>query len=138
MQLRFWFGAVVLAAQAFLLAGCGTSGGLKAAESAARTPEQKVMVRAQARWDALIARNLDLAYTFISPAGRSTMPVDVYRGRVNPQYWRKVTVTDAKCEADVCDVNLNIEFTVLEMPLSNVVSEKWILADGEWYFIYRG
>ncbi len=66
------------------------------------------------------------------------MPVDVYRGRVNPGYWRKVTVTGAKCESDVCDASVNIEFSVAEMPLSNVVSEKWILVDGEWYFIYRG
>jgi hypothetical protein len=137
VQLKVWLGAVLLAAQVFLLAGCGTMAGLGVAKAVA-TPEQQVMKRAQARWDALIARNLDLAYTFITPAGRSTMPVDTYRGRVNPQFWRKVAVAGAKCEADVCDVNLNIEFTVLEMPLSNAVSEKWILVDGEWYFIYRG
>lgn len=66
------------------------------------------------------------------------MPVETYRGRVNPEFWRKVTVTKVVCVSDACDVNVNIEFTVLNMPLSNEVTEKWLLVDGEWWFIYRG
>lgn len=122
------------------MVGCGTAGDGKArAEiAAALSPEQRVWKRAQARWDALVARKLDDAYAFITPAGRSTMPVETYRGRVNPEFWRKVTVTKVVCEADACDVNVNIEFTVLNMPLSNEVTEKWLLVDGEWWFIYRG
>jgi hypothetical protein len=35
-------------------------------------------------------------------------------------------------------VTVSIEFTVVNMALSNEVTEKWLLVDGEWWFIYRG
>ena len=102
------------------------------------TPQQKVMAKAQARWDMLVAGSMDKAYEFISPAGRLAMPLQEYRLRVNTQYWRKVKVRSATCEPDLCDVVLDFEYVLNGMQLSQVITEKWILESGEWWYVYRG
>ena len=100
--------------------------------------EQEVVKRAQERWDALFTGNLGGAYEYISPAGRLGMPVTEYVKRVNPQYWRKIKVREAKCEPELCDVFVDLDYEVAGLPLSQVITEKWILDSGKWWFVYRG
>jgi hypothetical protein len=128
-----WFAGVFF----FLgIAGCASVSVPEAAKDV--TPQQKVMARAQARWDAMVAGSLDKAYEFISPAGRLAMPLQEYRLRVNTQYWRKVKVRNATCEPDLCEVVLDFEYVLNGLQLSQVITEKWILESGEWWYVYRG
>ena len=96
------------------------------------------MQRAQARWDALLSGKLDQAYEYISPAGRLGMPFAEYRLRINTQYARKVNVTSATCDLDLCEVKMNFDYVLIGRALSQVITEKWIFDSGEWWLIYRG
>lgn len=131
--------AVFIAVAVAFLGGCATQAGdQKATSGAVLTPQQAVMARAQARWDALLAGDVDKAYEFISPGARLAMPVAAYRQRVNPQYWRGTKVKDASCEAEICEVRLDFDYQLQGLPLSQVITEKWILDGGNWWFVYRG
>lgn len=124
-----------------LLAGCQTSQGLTttAKTENAQVTEQKVMARAQARWNALLAKDLDKAYDFLSPAMRSTMSRDVYKLRINPSFWRGAKVKSATCREEVCDVKVEIAIMALEnLSVDQVLEEKWIFNQGQWWFVYQG
>lgn len=106
---------------------------------AATTKEQQVMSRVQQRWNLLLAKDLDKAYEYLSPAARLTMSKEVYRLRVNPTFWRGAKVKSAACRDEVCDVQVELNIMVLpNLPVDQVVEEKWILDQGQWWFVYQG
>ncbi len=94
--------------------------------------------RAQERWDALLARDMEKAYGFISPAGRISMSLEVYRGRVNPQYWRKIKVKEVSCKPDVCEVVMDLDYSFEGIALKTLVNETWIFDSGKWWIVYKG
>ena len=122
----------------FLVGGCANNGDQNPGLAALKSPEEKVMLRAQARWDALLSGRVDLAYEFISPAGRLNMPVSEYRTRVSLQYARKAKPLSANCEAELCVVKLNFDYVLNGMALSYPINETWIQDGGEWWFVFRG
>lgn len=133
---RMLLGAILLN----LLAACATNGA-RNIESVAdgQTPEAMVFSRAQARWDALRAGEYGKAYSFISPSTRVTLPLETFRGRISGASWLDVKVTKVMCEPEVCDVSVKIEYYVLpNLRDTQIVSEKWILDGGNWWFVYRG
>ena len=121
--------AVALAAAT--LSGC--------ALLAPSTPEAEVTARAQQRWKALIASDWSAAHAFLTPAFRTTMPVERYRERfVGVPRWKKVTVQSARCESEKCTVVVRIEAEYgarkgLET-LSTEMPETWLHENGQWYF----
>ena len=107
--------------------------------SALQTVEEKVVSRAQGRWDALLARDYEKAYGFITPSMRATLPLDVFRGRIAGASWIDVKVAKAVCEPEVCDVSVKMEYYVLpNLKDTQVINEKWIIDAGNWWFVYRG
>lgn len=100
--------------------------------------EKLVMSRAQLRWNAIMAGDLNGAYTFISPAGRAKLQAQDYRARVNTVNFRKAVVKEAICQADSCDVKIAFDYVVGDIPLKQILSEIWILDEGNWWFVYRG
>lgn len=115
-----------------LLAGC-------ASVVPVQTAEQQVLARVQARWDILLAKDLDKAYEFLSPAARSTMSKDVYKLRVNPIFWRGAKAKSATCREEVCDVKVELNVMVLaNLPVDQMIEEKWIFDQGQWWFVYQG
>ncbi len=100
--------------------------------------EQGLVVRAQERWDALMAGDVNKAYEYISPAGRLKMQAKDYRLRINTSHIKKVVVKEAKCKAELCEVMVFLDYTVLNVPTSQVFPELWILDEGKWWFVYRG
>ena len=113
--------------------------GCASVSRAPATPEQAVQARAQERWNALIAGQLDKAFEYITPSGRSTLPLEVYRARLTGTSWRGAKVTGAVCEPEVCDVTVTLDIDVLpNLPYQQVITEKWLLDGGKWWFVYRG
>ena len=123
-----------------LLVGCAATSPNPSEKSAIpQTPEEKVVYRAQARWDALRAGGYDKAYAYITPSMRITLPLEVFRSRISGGSWIDVKVTKAVCEPEVCDVSVKIEYYVLpNLRDTQTVTEKWILEGGNWWFVYRG
>jgi hypothetical protein len=69
--------AIAAVAAALALSGCGQD----APTVDDRTPEEIVHERAQQRWDALLAGDIERAYGFITPAYRATSSLELYRAR---------------------------------------------------------
>ena len=133
MRFSYWY---KVAASIFLLlfaVGCANISGPP------ETPEQAVKARAQERWNALVAGQLDKAYEYITPSGRSTLPKEIFRARLSGSTWRGAKVTGAVCETEVCDVTVTLDIDVLpNLPHQQPISEKWLLDGGKWWFVYRG
>jgi hypothetical protein len=129
-----FFGLVVV-----LVSSCAnapTGGAEQAAKGS--SVEKLVMSRAQQRWDALMAGELNQAYAFISPAGRTKLQAQDYRTRVNTGHFRKAVVQEAACQEDSCEVKVSINYVIGNLPLNQILSEIWILDEGKWWFVYRG
>jgi hypothetical protein len=123
------------------LVGCGTTGAVQTAEAGAKSPDavsKLVVSRAQQRWDALLKADMDVAYQFISPGGRSLMTAQQYRPRVNTGFWRGAKVEKASCGVETCDVTVLVDMLVEGVKFTNPVKETWILDAGKWWFVYQG
>ena len=141
MQFKFSvlvFFAVVLGVN---LVGCGTTVSMQTTsvgENNAAAVSRLVSDRAQQRWNALLEQNMDVAYQFISPAGRSLMSLKDYRPRVNTGFWRGAKVKEATCAAETCDVTVLVDMIVEGVKFTNPIKETWILDSGKWWFVYQG
>ena len=98
--------------------------------------------RAVMRWKNIINKKFDDAYEMLSPGYRQTHDKKEYADIIanRPVRWTNATFVGHDCStADVCTVRVNIEFNVL-MPSvgtvksENIVEEKWIHSEKEWYF----
>ncbi len=128
-----FFGLVVV-----LISACSTPAGIVESSGKAAAGDVLVMQRAQQRWDAILAGELNQAYAFISPSGRAKLQAQDYRNRVNTGHFRKAKVLEANCQADACDVKVSLDYVVGGLPLNQTLSEIWILDEGSWWFVYRG
>lgn len=105
-----------------------------------QTPEERVEQRAQERLDALMARDMEKAFSFLSPAYRKTTTWQRYSGKyAGVTNWREATVKSVKCEVDRCDVNTSIRYQMIRPKVENTRTQKevWIEVDGQWYFYPR-
>ena len=128
-----FFGLIVV-----LISACTTPVGTVDAPGKVLGADKLVMQRAQKRWDAILAGELNQAYAFISPSGRAKLQAQDYRNRVNTGHFRKAKVLEAICQADSCDVKISLDYVIGGLPLNQTLTEIWILDEGNWWFVYRG
>ncbi len=124
-------GAILLA----LLSACAT---------VAPTQDEIVAERAQARWDALEARDYAKAYTYYSPAFRSrSTAVDLeIKLRMQRVKWLGADYVGQSCSGDVCTVEIDLKYQVAK-PVPGVdswggvdrIREQWIKVDGQWWYV---
>jgi len=124
-----------------LAGGCATTPadpGLTA-DTPVDVKQKAVAARAKARWDALIKPDLASAYTFLSPASRATMSVDAYKGKHNVGMYRAVTINSVNCEAERCTVNLTLTYDYQRFKgMTTPLVERWIITDGQAWFVEQG
>lgn len=133
MRFRRWVKPVVGTFLAVTLGACTTVSPVK------MSPEQAVMARAQERWNLLIAGQFEKSYDYITPAGRSTLPMAIYRSRISGGSWKGAKVTGAVCEPEVCEVTAILDVDVLpNLPHRQPITEKWLLDGEKWWYVYRG
>ena len=120
------------------LAGCAGVGPLSA-DSPAEAKREAVATRAKARWERLIAGDLDGAYAYMSPASRKTMPLDLYKAKHKVGMYRGVKVDDVKCDGETCSVNLTITYEFRRFKnVTTPITETWIISQGQAWFVDRG
>jgi hypothetical protein len=102
--------------------------------------------RAQARWDALLAKDFAKAYTYSTPGYQSSASAVDFEIEFKS---RKVIYTSAqyidhKCENDACTVQMDIGYTLVgalrgvpEWKSKTVVEEKWVKIDEQWRFFQK-
>lgn len=100
--------------------------------------------RAKARWQALIDGDFERAYAFESPARRSVLSLQQYRGNFgNSVPWQLATVKSVEYDPDnVARVLLEIEYQPLVKGAENArgirqMAERWLYSDGGWWYISR-
>ena len=120
--------------------GCAAPGGLEK-DASPQAKQDLVARRAVARWDALIKRDMDSAYAFLSPASREVISLAGYKTKIKPGRWRAAKVESVTCDVEICDVKLTIGYDFrnaarterFETPLE----EKWLIDKGNAWYVYR-
>lgn len=102
-------------------------------------PEDVVAKRAQARWSALLAGNLEEAYGYLLPSYRAVTTVGQYRGRFGAAVsWTGAKVHSVSCsEPGRCEVRVIVSAKpILRLrpgqEISTTADEVWLLEDGVW------
>lgn len=117
--------------------------------TACTAPEPvSVEERAQQRWDHVVAREFEQAYTFFSPGYRETTPLHEYMIDVlsRPVRWVDAEVIGASCLEDVCRLSVAVTYQPAAGPAhfrqlrpTRTIEERWIRVDGVWWYtINRG
>lgn len=107
-------------------------------------PEEVVKLRALKRWDLLIERRFPEAWELLSPGYREIHPQEAYAKSMKdrPVQWTRVLFQKAACTPDSCSVEIQVN-AQFQMPVMrvgtvdalNIVTESWILSDGDWYLV---
>jgi hypothetical protein len=125
--------ALLTAALAATLAGCANLPG--------RDATTTVQERAQARWNALVAGQIDKAYTYMTPSFRALTPYDSYRNSFGAAAsWKAADVIDVRCETERCEVSvrLRIQIPVSSIgPITTDTKEVWIQENGQWWLYQK-
>ncbi len=122
--------AVVVLGTAIFVVACTSLGTL--------SPEQSVKIRAQARWDAVISGNWEVAYGFTSPGYRESVDLFGYRSRLSGLIkFKSAEVVSVVCqEVDSCKAKVRVTFATLDGGFGDAttfVEERWLLDKGEWW-----
>ena len=106
-----------------------------AATTTAKTNEEVVAERAQAKWTAIVAGDYQAAYQYMSPSSRTVISEQAYRNSMKPGFHKGAKVVGVKCEsADICEVRLEIEYEYAGSRVKAGLPEKWIKQDGNWWY----
>jgi hypothetical protein len=126
---------------AVAVGGCAALGGGLTKDTPAAAKEAAVAERANARWQALIKRDYEGAYQYLSPASRETTSVSQFQTKIAAIQYRAVTVDKVECAAEVCKVKLSLTYDYPPAKAKGVVTlidESWIIDQGQAWFAYRG
>lgn len=107
-----------------------------------KSPEQQVRERAEARWQAMIARDFATAYEFELPSYREIYSLKSYRKR----YEGSVDWTSAEIESvafdgkDAATVTLEVAYVFNDPRMGRLegqreISGKWIQKQGTWWHV---
>jgi hypothetical protein len=133
----FGWSVLVLMVSLVVLAGCATT-----SPTAAR--DTLIQQRAQARWDAILARDYATAYAYATPGYRSAtsatdFEIDLRSRRVQ---YTSGAYKDHSCEEAACTVRISVGYKVArpvaglsEWNGNSLLEEQWVFSQGEWWFL---
>jgi hypothetical protein len=125
----------------FSLLGCaGVAPRSDSASSGAASSESQVSARAEARWQAMAAKDLDKVYEFLSPGSKAAFPLALFKNSIRLRDWRPAKARSASCEADRCSVKLEVTMfdRRLRAEVTTVLEEIWVKDVGNWWFVFNG
>jgi hypothetical protein len=133
---------VIAATLVVLVAGCAGSAAVQQGVQQAAVPtsnEAQVAARAEARWKAMIAKDLDLAYTFLSPGSKAVNPIEVFKGKIKPLDWRAAKAGSVSCEQDKCQVKISLTFSDQRLggEITTVLAETWLKDSDQWWLVFN-
>jgi len=111
--------------------------------SACQSEPDPAHVRAQAKWDHLIAEEYAEAWEYYTPGYRETSPVEQYRASLQqrPVRWEEAEVISSECEESRCEVEIDITYSIPraragleQVRPTRPIRETWILSRGQWWF----
>ena len=118
------------------LAGCASFG--------ARTPEEQVKARSQARYEAVIKGDQTRVYEYFTPAFRATVSLETYlRTLGNAVQTVGATVATVNCETlEKCVAQVKLEMKPLAVrrftgTITTYSDETWLLEAGQWWLFQK-
>ena len=103
--------------------------------------EEVVTKRAQMRWDALVAQNIEEAYGYLSPGSKAKWSLSEYRAQAGKGLWRSAKVRRAECAADQCSVHVMVDFRYrrpgVDVVAGTAVQETWVNEGGAWWYVHK-
>ena len=136
--MKYGICGLVLVFATLLVAGCATTPG------AGLSAEEIVAQRGRERWDSIFAGEYDISYEYLSPGYRAKLTRAEYMVKLLQQQvrWTTAELQEAECEAETCMATWDVTWAY-NVPLRGVgtyesqkiLKERWILADGEWFFV---
>lgn len=114
------------------------------AESPAQNAQQTLEQRAVERWDALVARNFELAYTFETPSYRKVYTAEQFKRKFGTRVaWLGARVNTVKELGNgVAEVMIKLRFkAAVPIPGMEAVQdetnlkEKWVQEEGTWFHV---
>jgi hypothetical protein len=123
----------MVAVLAVLTAACATLG----PDSPNEEKVKVVTQRAAARWKAIIAKDFDAAYEYLSPASRATLTPAGFRTIASRLGYREAVVKEVTCEAQACRVKLQITYDVRQMSgVHTPLEESWVIDKGQAWYVW--
>jgi hypothetical protein len=129
-------GIAALAVTALLMLGaCATTG---------KGIEETVTQRAQARWDALLADDVETAWGYFTPGYRSGLSLSGYYRRLAAMRlkYTGARALESDCSENSCKVRISVDYSVFgavpgvkRYDMTSNVTEDWIFTDGDWYHL---
>ena len=125
-----------------MLSACASSGVVT--EQAVKGDDDIVVERAKARWEALLGKDLETAYSYYSPGYRSaTSAVDyMFQIKTRRVKWESAEYLEHSCTDRSCKVKFKTGFKVEKaVPGMDVyhgfddVEETWVKPDDEWWYV---
>lgn len=144
MNIRKWYRIYKTSKQKYRLFVMMLVAIILSACAAAPSVEKDIEIRAQARWDALLAKDYATAYSYHSPGYRSSTSVVDFEiaQRVRRVVWTGAKVEGSSCSGDVCTVNTLTSYRVIrpvpgmtKWENDSVTPEKWVRTNGQWWFV---
>ena len=134
--------AVLVCAGSLFLSGCAHLYP-EGSEKWQEVQREVLETRAVDRWNALIKRDMEKAYSYTSPEYRSVVSLQQYKGKYGRSVeWRMARVVNVSYDGPaVATVSVEVTYRVgipgsggemFESP--KAISEKWIYKDREWWF----
>lgn len=116
---------------ASLLQACASVGGNP------QSPEEIVKQRAEVRWQALLARDWETAYTFSTPAYRSAIDLAGFKARQGSVVsWTSAKVVKVSCQESLCEATIKVGFKAVQRgypDMDTEFPERWVLEDDRWW-----
>lgn len=100
--------------------------------------------RVNGRWAALLAKEIETAYNYLTPGYRSSVSLQQYERALENQAvkWTSAEYIKSECEESTCKVKVQVGYTVYgalpgvkSYSTKNYADETWILVDGQWYMV---
>ena len=102
--------------------------------------EEKVKVvseRAQARWKAIIGKDFDAAYGYLSPKSRATVTPAGFKAIASRLAYNAAELKDVTCEAETCKVTFRITYDARMMKdVHSPLEESWVIDGGQAWYVW--
>jgi hypothetical protein len=128
----------------FALTSMVACGLLLSACAAPAKKEVSIEERVNARWAALLGKDIEGAYGYLTPGYRSSVSIEQYQRQLQTQAvsWTSAKYIDSTCEESTCDVKVLVGFTVYgavpgvkSFSGTQNIHESWVLTNGTWYML---
>lgn len=117
------------------LAGCASVGGLSK-DSSPEAKQAAVAERAKARWAAMIDGNLDVAYTYLSPASKGIVSLATFKQQARSGY-REAKVEKVECDGATCKVKMFVIYDHRLMKgIGTPLEERWVIDEGQAWLVW--